>query len=146
MLNWIWTATYSLLTCIHPDWSFSWKGNVLGQWETIDGKVSEGKYLSEKMSWRRKSIARLQKAALSPYRVTRLSCPPKDPKYLIGEKLQSSRVGPPNCYEILELCKFLHVFSRHKLGVFSDSKTLSFAPNSEFLCKTLQIYFKNRST
>ena len=69
-----------------------------------------GKFLKEnicqrKWPWREKNIARLQKAALSTYRVTRLSFPPKNPKWSIGKKLQSSRVGPPNFYENLELCQ-----------------------------------------
>ena len=55
LLNRISTNTYSPLTYIHPVWIFSCKGNVSGQWETIDGKVSEETYSSEKMSWRRKT-------------------------------------------------------------------------------------------
>ena len=45
-----------------------------------------------------KNIARLQKVALSTYRVTHLSWPPKNPKCPIGKKILISRVGPPNLW------------------------------------------------
>ena len=76
------------------------------------------------MSWRRKYIARLPKAALSTYMVTCLSCPPKNPEYPIGKKIQNSRVI---CMRIWYSANSYMFCSFHKLRVLSDTKTEFFS-------------------
>ena len=149
LFNRISTAQYSHLTFIHPDWSCSCRPAnemIQGNEKLLMGMFLQGNICQRKNELEEKNITRSQKAALSTYRVTHLSWSPKNPKCSIGKKFKISRVDPPNLYENLKYANFYKFCSHHKLRVLSDSKTWTFAPNSEFLSKTVQIYSKIRST
>ena len=115
-------------------------------------KLLMGKFLKENICQKNeldeKNIAKSQKAALSTYRVTCLSCPPplKILSVQLGKNYKVPESAPLICMRIWSSAIFYKFFCRHKLRVLSDSETWTFAPNLEFLSNTLKIYSKVWST
>ena len=117
-----------------PSQSFSCKGNVSGQLQTkfLKGNICQRKWANgEKTSQDCKRLPWVHTgwpAKVAPLKILSVR---------LWTNYRVPESAPLICMIILNSANFYKFCRRHKLRVLSDSKIQSFAPNSEFLSKTL---------